>query len=49
MPASSPSMAQNTAFFTLSPWGRVISISPMKAAEPTSTCWFRMTADRPPS
>ncbi|CUP55479.1 Uncharacterised protein [Flavonifractor plautii] len=49
MPASSPSMAQNTAFFTLSPWGRVISIRCMKDAEPTSTCWSRMTADRPPS
>ena len=45
MPASSPSMAQKTAFFTFSPWGRGTSIRFMKAAEPTSTwspgCWRR--------
>ena len=49
MPANSPSMAQNTAFFTLSPGGRGISIRCMKAEDPTSTCSSRITADSPPS
>ena len=35
MPASSPSMAQKTALFTLRPWGRGTSIRAMKEAEPT--------------
>ena len=46
-PDSWPLMAQNTAFFTFSPWGRRTFISFIKAAEPTSTSSPRISADKP--
>ena len=50
MPAELPVDGAEHRVFHVEPLGQdPMSIRCMKDAEPTSTCWSRMTADRPPS